>query len=63
MVLQPVDLRDDVGLRPLIVGIVSIILATVAVVLRLYSHRITRIRLLADDWLIIAALVNISSES
>lgn len=57
MVLQPVDLRDDIGVRPLVVGIVSILLATTAVFLRFYSHRIKKTAYTMDDWMILIALV------
>ena len=59
MGLQAVELQNDIGIRPLVVGIISIIFATAAVVLRLYSHRITKTAYALDDTMIIAALVRI----
>jgi len=57
MGLQPVDLQTDIGIQLLVVGIISIIFATAAVVLRFYSHRITKTAYALDDLMIIVALV------
>lgn len=57
MGLQPVNLQDNNGIRPLVVGIVSILFATAAVILRLYAHRITKQSYALDDLMIIVALV------
>ena len=59
MRLQPVNLHDDIGIRPLVVGIVSIIVASAAVILRFYSHRIIKTSYALDDCMIIVALVTI----
>ena len=57
MGLQAVNLDHNNGIRPLMVGIFSIIFATVAVGLRLYSHKLTKTSYAPDDFLIIVALV------
>lgn len=61
MGLQPVSLQDNKGVRPLAVGIVSILFATAAVVLRFYAHRITKHSYTLDDLMIIVALVSMSN--
>lgn len=58
MGLQPVSLQDNIGVRPLVIGIVSILCATAAVILRFYSHRITETSYALDDLMIIIALVS-----
>ena len=58
MGLQPVNLQDNNGIRPLVVGIVSILFATAAVMLRLYAHRITKQSYGLDDLMMIIALVS-----
>ena len=58
MGLQPVNLHDNNGVRPLVVGAVSIVVATAAVILRLYAHRITKQPYALDDLMIIVALVS-----
>lgn len=60
MGLQPVNLQNDIGIRPLVVGIVSILFATAAVILRLYSHRVSKTSYALDDILIIMALVGVN---
>jgi hypothetical protein len=57
MALQPVRL-NEIGVRPLVVGLVFIVLATVAVMLRLVSCRLGRRNLYPDDYMICLALVS-----
>ena len=57
MGLQAVDLDHNNGIRPLLVGIFSIIFASIAVGLRLYSHKLTKTPYVLDDFMIIVALV------
>lgn len=57
MGLQPVSLKNNDGLRPLIVGVISITFATAAVILRFYSHKITKTSYARDDIMILVALV------
>ena len=58
MAWEPVDLRNNEGMKPLVVGIVSIVFATAAVAFRFYSHRIMKSSYVLDDWMIIVALVD-----
>ncbi len=58
MSLQPVNLNGDVGVRPLVVAVIFIVLATVSVVLRYVSRRMMKAPLAADDYLICLALVS-----
>lgn len=46
MGLQPVSLQDNIGIRSLAVGIISILFATAAVSLRFYAHRIIQLHYL-----------------
>lgn len=62
MVLHPVRL-NDVGIRPLVVGLVFMVLATIAVMLRLVSCRLNRRSLYPDDYMICLALVSKSGFS
>lgn len=57
MTLQAVHL-SSVGVRPLTVGLVFLVLATVAVLLRIVSARLSRRTLQPDDYMIVVALVS-----
>ena len=46
------------GVQAIIVSFIFTALATVAVALRFYVRQIKRIRPLAEDWMIVAALVS-----
>jgi hypothetical protein len=57
MALQTVPI-NYVGVRPLVVGLVFIVLATIAVMLRLVSCRLSPRNLYPDDYMICLALVS-----
>ena len=59
MGLQAVDFHNDVGILPLVVGIIAVCLATAVVILRFYSHKITGASHGLDDLWIVVALVSI----
>ena len=57
MALKPIRI-NDIGVRPLIVGVVFVLLATIAVLLRMVSCRLNGRSLYADDYMIGLALVS-----
>lgn len=48
---------NETGYATLVVSILFAILATVAVIARLWTRRILKINLSADDWWIVAGLI------
>lgn len=59
MALEEVDLRGSKGTGALALGIVFLILATVAVALRFSSRQMMRVWLGKDDYMIGVALVKL----
>ena len=57
MGLEPVDLHGSQGLSGIILGSCFGFVATIAVVLRIISRRLTKNPLGADDYMIVMALV------
>ena len=57
MGFQAVSLHDNIGIRPLVLGVISTFFATVFVILRFYAHRITKAPYASHDTMILVALV------
>jgi len=54
---RSIDLRRDPGITQLVVTVIFTLLAIIAVVLRLVSRRLSKVKPQLDDYIIIVALV------
>jgi len=55
---RSIDLRRDPGVTQLVVTVIFTLLAIIAVVLRLASRRLSKVKIQLDDYIIIVALVS-----